>query len=135
LEEYDLLRLARPEDRALCGVNRGTWSRWLRGQSRVPAAVVALLQIRVGGELPQGGAAWDGWRFHDGKLYDPSGTWHTPGTILAWHWVRQELQELRAKENRETPDELPANVHVLPTHRRGGQLTAALRRRLDSTAE
>lgn len=135
MEEYDLLRLARPEDRALVGVNRATWSRWLRGRSRVPLAVLNLFRIVVAGELPQGGDAWAGWRMVGGRLIDPAGIEHTPGTIQAWHWTRQELQGLRAKENTETPDDLPSNVIPLPTHRRAHQLTAELYRRLDSVTE
>lgn len=135
MEMHDLLNRAGASERALVGVNRATWSRWLRGRSRVPHAVRVLMSIVVGGELPQGGKDWEGWRFRDGRLYDPSGQWHTPGTILAWHWVRQELQELRARENRAMPDDLPANVRSLPAARRGHRLTAELHRRLDSQAE
>lgn len=135
MDQHDLLKRAGEDARALLGVNRATWSRWRRGKSRVPLAVLNLLRIVVAGELPQGGKDWHGWRFLDGRLYDPSGQWHTPRTIAAWHWVRQELQSLRAKENTEAPDDLPANVLPLPSHRRAHQLTAELYSRLDSATE
>lgn len=130
MEVYDLLRQASPELRALIGVNRSTWHRWMTGRGRVPRAVAALLKILLAGELPQGGKEWDGWRFHDGRLYDPAGQWHTPGTIRAWHWARQELQDMRARENRVLPDELPINVRSLPAARRGHALTDELHWRL-----
>lgn len=135
MELYDLLRRASTDQRALVGVHRATWHRWLAGRGRVPRAVTVLLQILVGGELPQGGKDWEGWRFHRGQLIDPSGQWHTPGTILVWHWTRQQLQELRSRENRALPGGLPANVRSLPTARRGHAITAELYRRLDSSAE
>lgn len=130
MEVYDMLRRANPELRNLCGVHRSTWHRWMTGRGRVPSAVVALLRIVIAGELPQGGEPWVGWRLVGGQLYDPAGIAHTPGTILAWHWIRQELQDLRARENRALPDELPVNVRSLPAARRAHALTGELHRRL-----
>ena len=125
---HDQLRLAGPEARALCGVNRATWSRWLRGQTRIPLAVVTLLRILTGGELPQGGKEWAGWRFHEGKLYDPAGQWHTPASIQGWHWTKQELQGLRASENASTA--AGGNVVRFPGRRSAHTITAELYRRL-----
>lgn len=135
MHPLDYLHHAGPAERALIGVNRATWSRWQRGLSRVPRSVAVLLQIIVGGELPHAGKDWEGWRFSQGKLWDPSGTWHSPGSILAWHWIGQELQAMRAAENTEQPEALPANVHSLATYRRGHRLTAELYRRLNSSGE
>jgi hypothetical protein len=127
MHPLDYLRYAEPAARALVGVNRATWSRWLRGHSQVPRAVTVLLQILSGGELPQGGAAWAGWRFHEGKLYDPAGIAHRPADIQAWHWTRQELQWLRSRENAAGD---AANVVRFPGRRSAQTVTAELYRRL-----
>lgn len=129
MDPLDHLRYAGPQARALVGVNRATWSRWLRGRARVPAAVVTLLRILTGGELPQGGTAWEGWKFRDGKLFDPAGQWHTPSTVLAWHWTRQELQWLRSRENAEAAI-ADSNVVRFPGRRSAQTVTAELYRRL-----
>ena len=128
MDPLDNLRRAGTETRALCGVNRATWSRWLRGHSQVPQAVTVLLKILTGGELPQGGDAWAGWKFHDGKLFDPAGQWHTPGTIQEWHWTKQELQWMRAKENASVA--AGGNVVRFPGRRSAHTITAELYRRL-----
>jgi len=128
MHPLDYLRYADDTARALAGVNRSTWSRWLRGQSKVPHAVIVLMKIITGGELPQGGDAWAGWKFKNGKLYDPAGQWHTPGTIQEWHWTKQELQWLRAREN-EIADSA-ANVVRFPGRRSAQTVTAELYRRL-----
>lgn len=127
-QPLDYLRYAGPEARALVGVNRSTWLRWLGGKSRVPLAVLNLMKILRGGELPQGGAEWAGWKFHQGKLYDPAGQWHTPGTILVWHWVAQELRALGADENR--AENAGGNVVIFPGRRSARTITAELNRRL-----
>ena len=128
MEPLDYLRFAGPAARALIGVNRATWSRWLRGHSQVPQAVTVLLKILTGGELPQGGKEWAGWRFHEGKLYDPAGQWHTPASILGWHWTKQELQWARATEN--ASEAAGANVVRFPGRRSAHAITAELYRRL-----
>lgn len=128
MDPLDPLRFATPVTRALVGVNRATWHRWLRGQTRVPTAVFNLLLILQAGELPQGGPAWAGWKFHEGKLFDPSGTAHTPADIQGWHWTRQELQHLRAKENASAA--AGDNVVRFPGRRSAATITAELYRRL-----
>jgi hypothetical protein len=105
-----------------------TWLRWLDRKSRVPLAVTNLLKILRGGELPQGGKEWAGWKFHKGKLYDPAGQWHTPGTILVWHWTMQELNALRAAENR--AENAGGNVVIFPGRRSARIITAEINRRL-----
>lgn len=128
MDPLDYLRFAGPAARALIGVNRATWSRWLRGHSHVPQAVTVLLRILQGGELPQGGDAWAGWKFHEGKLFDPAGQWHTPGTIQEWHWTKQELQWMRARENAIAGSAV--NVVHFPGRRSAQTVTGELYRRL-----
>lgn len=82
----------------------------------MPLAVVNLLRWLVGGALP--GAAWSGWRLHQGKLYDPSGRWHTPDTIEAWYWTSQRLQDLRATENKIAASFQPAHAITDELYRR-----------------
>lgn len=125
------LRFAGASARALVGVNRGTWSRWLAGKSRVPVAVSNLLRVLVAGEILHAG--WDGWALRDGKLFDPAGQWHTPATILAWHWTRQILQTARAEENE--AERAGENVLIFSGRRSARGVTTELYRRLDSAAE
>lgn len=119
-----LLSFASPVARAFVGVSRGTWSRWLAGKSRVPVAVTNLLRVLVAGEILHAG--WEGWVMRDGKIFDPSGQWHTPGSILAWHWTRQELQAARLKENKISS--AGGNVVIFPGRRSAAQVTAELYR-------
>lgn len=107
----DLFQFATPRDAALCTRSRSTWWRWRRGATRAPRSAITLLRIVVRGELPQGGPAWHGWSFRRGVLCDPSGIEHTPATIEAWHWIAQELQELRARENQHAG--APGAAHAL----------------------
>lgn len=129
--DLDLVRFAPARARAHIGVNRGTWSRWLSGKSRVPLAVINLLRNLVAGEILHDG--WEGWILRDGKLWDPSGQWHTPGTILAWHWVRQMLETARAEENR--AERAGENVLIFSGRRSARGVTTEVYRRLDSAAE
>lgn len=126
MNDQDLVRIAPARARARVGVNRGTWSRWLAGKSRVPLAVTNLLRYLVAGEILHNG--WEGWILRDGKLFDPSGQWHTPGTIMAWHWVRQMLESARADENR--AERAGKNVYVFTGRRSARSVTAELYRRL-----
>lgn len=125
----DYLRFADATARAFVGVNRCTWSRWLSGKSRVPLSAINLLKILYGGEIPQGGKEWEGWKFHDGKLYDPAGQWHTPGSILTWHWTRQELQAARREENQRAG--AGGNVVNFPGRRSAASITAEFLRRTE----
>lgn len=82
---------------ALAGVNRTTASRWKRGRSRVPPAVLALAAWRLYGEL-EGilGPAWRGWRAgRDGRLYAPA--WRrgfTPDEILAMPFLYRQISAI-----------------------------------------
>lgn len=131
MQDPDFLRFAPPELRILVQVDRRTWRRWLTGRHRIPTAVLALARIFTAGELPQGGKLWEGWRFHDGALFDPEGTAHTPGSIQVWAITRQQLQALRARENVTEPESLPAGVRPFPRRRLAHQLTAALYQKLE----
>lgn len=97
----------------MCTPSRATWWRWKSGRQTPPLAVVNLLRIVVKGELPQGGEPWGRWRFFNGRLYDPAGYEHTPGSIESWFWTRQRLDALRYEQQR--PTTLPPNVARLPT--------------------
>ncbi len=111
------------------GVDRRTWERWLAGTSRIPPAVWELLRIRAAGELPAGTTTdWVGWRFSDGRLYDPADTWHTPETIRVWHWTAQQLADLDARDRLKHPYPLSANVGILPS--RATRLRGIIRDRL-----
>lgn len=127
MEPLDYLRFATADARSLTGVNRATWSRWRAGKSRVPVAVVNLLRI-LRGDLEHLGTEWQGWKFHNGELFDPSGIAHTPGSILAWHWSRQELQAARRDENHSAT--AGGNVVMFPGRRSAAMVTAELYRRL-----
>lgn len=131
MDPKDNLRFAEAKFRALVGVNRGTWSRWITGKSRVPVAVTNLLRVLVAGEILHDG--WNGWTLRDGKLFDPSGQWHTPSSITAWEWTRQILQTARAEENK--AEQSGENIFVFTGRRSARAVTAELYRRLDSAAE
>lgn len=122
----DFLRFAGPDARRFVGVNRGTWSRWLAGKSRVPCAVYNLLRVLVAGEILHEG--WEGWTLRNGELHDPSGQRHTPATILAWHWTRQELMAARRDENQSAG--VGENVVRFPGRRSASNITTELYRRL-----
>lgn len=126
MKNLDLMRFASARARSHVGVNRGTWSRWLTGKSRIPVAVSNLLRVLVAGEILHEG--WEGWILRDGKLFDPSGQWHTPGTICAWQWTRQALQTARAEENK--AEQSGENIFVFTGRRSARAVTEELRRRL-----
>ena len=128
-QEKEWLRFAPPEAQRLCTPCRSTWWRWRAGKTRAPVAVLNLLRLLVGGELPHAGPAWSGWKFKNGQLYDPAGTGHTPTTILSWWWTAQRLQAQRADENRFT-QAMPANVVILDLARPAHRITAELNRRI-----
>lgn len=131
MNDSDLVRFAPVRARALVGSNRSTWARWISGKSRVPLAVTNLLRNLVAGEILHDG--WEGWILRDGKLFDPSGQWHTPATITAWEWTRQILQTARAIENE--AESAGKNIFVFTGRRSARSITAELYRRLDSASE
>lgn len=123
-DDRDLVRFL-PGRWQAAGVSRRTWRRWMAGKTRIPQAVVQLAKILTRGELIQGGEAWRGWILkRTGELVDPSNVTHTPGSVQAWHWTRQQLQDLRGEENQR------GKIQRLRTGRDGQALTRALHRRL-----
>ncbi len=129
MDDRDLLSYCPHELRAALA-NRTTWHRWRTGQSRIPRAVILLLQILIGGTLPF--PEWEGWRWHAGALVDPAGVVHTPRTIEAWHWTRQELQALRAREN---VHELAGDNIVVLDRTLARRITASMRQQLKNKGE
>jgi transcriptional regulator with XRE-family HTH domain len=96
----DLAGISIGELAELAGVNRSTASRWKNGKSRIPAAVLRLVEFRLFGELePVLGAAWRGWRIgRDGLLYAPG--WRRgfePGEILAMPYLYGQISALNAR--------------------------------------
>jgi hypothetical protein len=82
---------------ALAQVDRSTASRWKRGLSRVPHAVLELLRFRMEGDMQAIlGAAWSRWRAgRDGLLYGPA--WRrgfSPGEILAMPYLYGRIAAL-----------------------------------------
>lgn len=88
-----------PNDaRALCGVSRRTWGRWMRGLARVPRSALLLLRICAQGELPAAGPEWDGWRFYRGALLTPEGVEVKPGEIRAMPYLWALVAELQREK-------------------------------------
>lgn len=81
------------------GVSARTWRRWMDGKARIPLSVVLLARLLVDGDLGALDPRWHGWRLVRGKLWDEANTGHSPATIHAWHWTRQELAALRRREH------------------------------------
>lgn len=66
------------------GVDRTTTSRW-RADQAMPAPAARLLLLHLGDLTPIAGSDWQGWRFHNGRLYGPthkSGI--TPAQLALW---------------------------------------------------
>lgn len=128
LRDLRLVGLLTPIDAAaLCGVHPKTWHRYETGQTRIPWAIYQLLKIQVMGSLPAAaGPAWDGWRWINGRLWDPADNhWHTPGSIRAWFYVAAQLETFCSYENQaERLAEENKNVVALPV-RRAHDLTRA----------
>jgi transcriptional regulator with XRE-family HTH domain len=89
--------------RALVGVSRRTWSRWERGEARIPTAAVNLLRLVAAGELPAGGPAWNGWRFYKGELVSPEGIGFEPGEIRALPLQYAYIAELECQLRNRPP--------------------------------
>lgn len=65
----------------LSRVNRTTFSRWLNGTSRPPAATLELLRLHALGEPPSTHNEWRGWCFTQGKLFTPANRGFEPHEI------------------------------------------------------
>jgi hypothetical protein len=88
---------------AIARVDRSTASRWKAGLARVPHAVVALVRLRIFGELELVlGAAWSGWRLtREGALQAPG--WRAPftaGEVLAMPFLYGQIAALRSELDR-----------------------------------
>lgn len=67
----------------LLEIHPRTWARWMNGLSPIPVAPYLLLRLVAHGELPQGGEAWEGWRFVRGLLVSPENIEFSAGEIRA----------------------------------------------------
>ena len=124
-----------PELARLAGVERSTAHRWKTRKSKIPAAVVRLVALRVLGDVAALlGQDWRGWRFgRDGLLYAPG--WRrgfTPGEIAAQPFLygeratlRRELEQLRA-EVEQLVAELETEKKKTAFYRRQVQLESRL---------
>ena len=83
------------------GVTERTYNRW-KQQSRAPKYAHALAEIYNGGRLlPKD---WIGWRFINGRLYSPEGSWFDPSFLrLADFMARNGIFN---RYDLPTPDEL-----------------------------
>lgn len=75
-------------------VHRTTVARWLVGRVHIPGAQHLAIRALLG-NLPGTGAAWHGWRFHDGRLLSPAGEAFTAGDVLSLILLRQQLAAQR----------------------------------------
>lgn len=76
-------------------LHRTTIMRWRRGKVTVPPAQLRALRAMaydVGVDTD-----WEGWRFHNGKLWSPSGIYYTPGELESLVYVYGERDALRAE--------------------------------------
>lgn len=90
----DLYGIPAPLIAQVTGASVETARRWKR-TGRMPAAVAALLDLRLAGELGQVDDTWRGFRLARGQLWTPEGTPVTPGDIRAIPLRRQQLDELQ----------------------------------------
>jgi len=77
-------------------VNRETARRWRR-RRRIPPVPEIALRLRIEGDLGLISPAWAGFRLQGDKLTTPEGIAWTAGTLLAWHYERQQLADLKQK--------------------------------------
>jgi len=110
-----------------CGVNRKTWRRWENGNNKMPKSTWGWFSIITSGAAIAGGPDWEGWSFHQGKLYSPEG-WggFTAGELRSWPYLHAQLAEHRLRI-RGLEAELEQVQHSSPNYERGkavGQLDA-----------
>jgi len=87
---------------AATGASIDSARRWKR-TGRMPAAIAALLELRLAGELGLVDQLWTGFRLVRGELWTPEGAPLTPGDLRAIPYRREQLAELerRAREPRQ----------------------------------
>ena len=93
-------------------VHPRTWSRWLCGLSPIPRAPYMLLRLVARGELPQGGEAWEGWRFVRGLLFSPENIGFTAGEIRALPIQYARIADLECQLR--SSDPIPIERHFAP---------------------
>jgi len=83
----------------LCGVDRVTVWRWLRGETRPPAATMRLLRLAMTGDLGEVWPDLSGWSVLRGRLFSPGSDipidWRD---VAAIHWIKQMAYRPRRSE-------------------------------------
>ena len=80
----------------LTGAHIDTARRWKR-TGTMPAAIAALLELRLEGELGLVDQLWRGFRLAGGQLWTPEGAPITPGDIRAIPFRRLQLDALQRR--------------------------------------
>lgn len=127
----------------LFGVDIRTVKRWLDCNPRPSRAVLMVLSTMAYGlhNLPGAGEEWRNWFFQDGILMDLEDKYgrHTPGSIRAYWWTKQEITAFQRRENlqnRQIEETEAENVVSLETVRSniGNLLFHNLHKRLKDMA-
>ena len=71
----------------ICGVSIATWRRWEKGTSEMPVAAWQWF-LTVTNGLPLS-REWEGWCFHEGKLWSPERASFTAGQIRSLQILQQ----------------------------------------------
>ncbi|RRD42523.1 hypothetical protein EII18_05365 [Comamonadaceae bacterium OH3737_COT-264] len=79
---YRSAGFSRAEAAQFLQVTERTLHNWESGKHAAPAAVLKLLRIWAGYELP--GKDWAGWSMHSGKLWSPEGYGFNPHDSAWW---------------------------------------------------
>lgn len=80
----------------LTGAHPDTARRWKRA-GKAPAAIAALLELRLAGELGLVDDGWRGFRLLRGRLWTPEDAPVTPGDVRAIPYRREQLRELERR--------------------------------------
>lgn len=112
------------EAAAICGVSPRTWRAWESGARRMPRATWAWFKANAstGFELTR---EWEGWRFHEGRLWSPEEVGFTPGQIRAIPWQVQVIRALQGRDRQQRQAPQPMNRVMAERHRLRGQLNVA----------
>lgn len=87
-------------------IHRTTLMRWERAEVRIPDRTLILIRQLLG-HLPGTDGKWQGWRFWQGRLYNPAGDSWEPHDLEARHWNLQLIDALR-DENARLRDQIRA---------------------------
>ncbi len=83
---------------AWLAIHRTTLLRWRTGESRIPAAARALVQILASGRPPQmSELRWRGFQFQDDAIITPEGRRFTPQALGNLHWQDQFVESLQRR--------------------------------------